>query len=96
MDDFWDFVGVFFACVGLIALMLIIGIFIYVISGCAKKDMLKEQQIHECFIQEPRTKECEYILWQEELKAGKKSNSNSGSLATGMLIGTVAAGGIRR
>lgn len=96
MDDFWDFVGAFFSCVGLIVLMLIISAFIYAVSGCAEKDMLKKQQIHECFIQEPRTKECEYILWQEELKAGKKSNSNSSSLATGMLIGTVAAGGIRR
>lgn len=96
MDDFWDFVGALFAYIGLIVLILIICAFIYSVSGCAEADMLKKQQIHECFIQEPRTKECEYILWQEELKAGKKSNSNSGSLAAGMLIGTVAAGGIRR
>lgn len=93
---FGIFVGAFFTVIGLIALTLIISAFIYSVSGCAEADMLKKQQIHECFIQEPRTKECEYILWQEELKAGKKSNSNSGSLATGILIGTVAASGMRR
>lgn len=96
MDDFWDFVGALFAYIGLILILIFFAGFIYCISGCADEDMRKKEQIHECFIQEPRTKECEYILWQEELKAGKKSNSNSGSLATGMIIGTVAAGGIRR
>ena len=37
------------------------------ILGVIKSCVDEEQQIHDCYIQEPKTKECEYILWKEEL-----------------------------
>ncbi len=96
MSDLWDFLTAILFCSGVIIFVFLIGIFIYCISGCAEKDELRQQQIHDCFVQEPRTKECEYILWQEELKAAKRNNSNSGSLATGLALGTVMGTTIRR
>ena len=96
MSDIWDFLTAIFIFFGVIIVILFISAFIYCISGCAEKDELRKQQIHDCFVQEPRTKECEYILWQEELKAVKHNNSNSSNLATGLAIGTVMGTTIRR
>lgn len=75
--------------------VLFIGAFIYYISGAAELEKQKEQALHECFIQEPRTKECEHMLWKEELK-NKKSNNGSNNLAIGVAVGTAMGMAMRR
>lgn len=77
----------FLEYLGLILIALII---LAVIKDCIKE----EQQIHDCYIQEPKTKECEYILWKEELKASKNKNQDD-DFVTGMLLGQAMSGGLR-
>lgn len=59
------------------------------ILGVIKSCVDEEQQIHDCYIQEPKTKECEYILWKEELRA-----SQDDDFVTGMLLGQAMSGGL--
>ena len=73
----------FLEYLGLILTALII---LAVIKGCIKE----EQQIHDCYIQEPKTKECEYILWKEELRA-----SQDDDFVTGMLLGQAMSRGLK-
>ena len=60
------------------------------LSAVIKSCVDEEQQIHDCYIQEPKTKECEYILWKEELRA-----SQDDDFVTGMLLGQAMSGGLR-
>ena len=76
MRDFLEYLGLI-----LMALMILV-----VIKYCVDE----EQQIHDCYIQEPKTKECEYILWKEELKA-----SQDDDFVTGMLLGQAMSGGLK-
>ena len=94
MSDIWDFFTVIFTFFGLIMGVVSISAIIYCISGCAEKDELRKQQIHDCYIQEPKTKECEYILWKEELRASKNKNSDD-DFVTGMLLGQAMSGGLK-
>lgn len=99
MSDFIDGIK-FIASVMLWLIMAILCIifiisFLYVVSGAAEADKKKEQELHDCFIQEPRTKECEYIIWKEEQKNIKK-DSSSDNLATGLIIGTTMGMAMRR
>lgn len=48
---------------------------IFCIPSCIEQDKRERQQIKECFMQEPRTKECEYILWNYELKQNTPKNN---------------------
>lgn len=57
---------------GILLLILTALIISASIKGCVDEYVKEEQQIHDCYIQEPKTKECEYILWKEELRASKK------------------------
>ena len=95
MSDFIDFIK-FIASAMLCLIMAILCIifiisFLYVVSGAAEADKKKEQELHDCFIQEPRTKECEYIIWKEV-----KKDSSSDNLATGVIIGTTMGMAMRR
>lgn len=85
MSDFID---------GIKLITFILGI-IFIIIFLAEADKKKEQELHDCFIQEPRTKECEYIIWKEEQKNIKK-DSSSDNLATGVIIGTTMGMAMRR
>lgn len=76
MRDFLEYLG----------LILAVSMLSAVIKCCVDE----EQQIHDCYIQEPKTKECEYILWREELKA-----SQDDDFVTGMLLGQAMSGGLR-
>lgn len=76
MRNFLEYLGLI-----LTALMLL---------GVIKSCVDEEQQIHDCYIQEPKTKECEYILWKEELKA-----SQDDDFVTGMLLGQAMSGGLK-
>ena len=68
--------------VGLIA-FCIIGVFF--IPSCIKHDQEVQKKIEECFMQEPRTKECEYILWQYELKK-KEPKHNTTVMPMPMIV----------
>ena len=99
MSDFIDFIkfiasALLFLIMAILCIIFIIS-FLYVVSGAAESDKKKEQELHDCFIQEPRTKECEYIIWKEEQKNIKK-DSSSNNLATGVIIGTTMGMAIRR
>lgn len=80
MRNFLEYLGLI-----LTALMILA-----VIKGCVDE----EQQIHDCYIQEPKTKECEYILWKEELRASKNKNQDD-DFVTGMLLGQAMNGGVK-
>lgn len=64
------------------------------ILGVIKSCVDEEQQIHDCYIQESKTKECEYILWKEELRASKNKNQDD-DFVTGMLLGQAMSGGLK-
>lgn len=57
--------------------VFVFGILIFVVCGiiaipsCIKKEQEEKQRVEACFMQEPRTKECEFVLWQHELKMKK-------------------------
>lgn len=82
-----DFLENFAATILLILTALMI---LAVIKGCVDE----EQQIHDCYIQEPKTKECEYILWKEELRVSKNKNQDD-DFVTGMLLGQAMSGGLK-
>ena len=84
MRDFLEYLGLI-----LTALMILAAI-----KGCVDECIKAEQQIHDCYIQEPKTKECEYILWKEELRASKNKNQDDDFVA-GMLLGQAMRGGIK-
>lgn len=44
---------------------------IFLIPSCIKEEQEEKQRVEACFMQEPRTKECEFVLWQHELKMKK-------------------------
>lgn len=54
-----------------IFMILVIG-FICLIPSCIKYDVKRTNQVKECFMQDVKTKECEYILWKEELIVKRK------------------------
>lgn len=85
MRNFLEYIGLI-----LIALMILAVMILAVIKGCIKG----EQQIHDCYIQEPKTKECEYILWKEELRASKNKNQDD-DFVTGMFLGQAMSGGFK-
>ena len=85
MRNFLEYIGLI-----LTALMILAVMILAVIKGCIKG----EQQIHDCYIQEPKTKECEYILWKEELRASKNKNQDD-DFVTGMLLGQAMSGGFK-
>ena len=84
MIDFLEDIGRVLLLI-LTALMLL-----SVIKSCVDECVKKEQQIHDCYIQEPKTKECEYILWKEELRTSQDDN-----FVTGMLLGQAMSGGLK-
>lgn len=78
----------------ILLLALMIFIILAITKGCVDEYIKEEQQIHDCYIQEPRTKECEYILWKEELRASKNKNQDD-DFVTGMLLGQAMSGGLK-
>lgn len=84
MRDFLEYIGGIL--LGILTVLMLLG----VIKSCVDE----EQQIHDCYIQEPKTKECEYILWREELKALKNKNQDD-DFVTGMLLGQAMSGGLK-
>lgn len=80
MRDFLEYIGGIL--LGILTVLMLLG----VIKSCVDE----EQQIHDCYIHEPKTKECEYILWKEELKA-----SQDDDFVTGMLLGQAMSGGLK-
>lgn len=88
MRDFLEYLG------GILFGILEALILSAVIKGCIDEGIKREQQIHDCYIHEPKTKECEYILWKEELRASKNKNQDD-DFVTGMLLGQAMSGGLR-
>lgn len=88
MTDFLEFLGLF-----LTALMLL-AVTKGCVDECIKEKQQIQQQIHDCYIQEPKTKECEYILWKEELRASKNKNQDD-DFVIGMLLGQAMSGGLK-
>lgn len=85
-----EFLEIFWGILLLISAALMM---LAVIKDCVDDSIKKEQQIHDCYIQEPKTKECEYILWKEELRASKNKNQDD-DFVTGMLLGQAMSGGL--
>lgn len=83
MRDFLEYLGLI-----LTALMILA-----VIKGCVDECIKGEQQIHDCYMQEPKTKECKYILWKEELRAKNKNQDDD--FVTGMLFGQAMSLGLK-
>lgn len=61
-------------CVKVIVFGFIIGFLYYAVTSC------KEHQntVKECFMQDVKSKDCQYILWQEELRNRKTTNRSRG------------------
>ena len=75
----------------LLLLCLTIFILFTGVTSCVD-DMNKQNKIiHDCYIQEPRTKECQYIIWRTELNASR--NKEDKDFVTGMLLGQAMMGG---
>jgi hypothetical protein len=55
-----------------LAIIMILGII--AIPLCIKQEAQEKQRIESCFMQEPRTKECEFALWQHELEMIKSES----------------------
>lgn len=60
-----------FAAIFIILFVCFCVVGVFCIPSCIEQEKRYQQQIKECFMQEPRTKECEYILWKYELKQNK-------------------------
>lgn len=88
MIDFLEDIG------RVLLLILTVAIIVAVTKCCVDECIKEEQQIHDCYIQEPKTKECEYILWKEELRASKNKNQDD-DFVIGMLLGQAMSGGLR-
>lgn len=88
MRDFLETIGGIL--LGILAVLMISA----AIKYCVDEGIKSEQQIHDCYIQEPKTKECEYILWREELRASKNKNQDD-DFVTGMLLGQAMSGGLK-
>ncbi len=61
-------------CVGIIFIGFIIGSVYNLTTSCKEH----QAQIKECFMQDVKSKECQYILWQEELRNRKTTNRSRG------------------
>ena len=97
LETFCEIFKLIFAVLSVLLCVIIIGALIYCITGGAEKDRQEKQEIHDCFIQEPRTKECEYILWQYELKNTKRESQNTNNnVTTGVIMGAAMAGAMRK
>ena len=74
-------------------LLLCLTIFILSIAVTSYVDDVNKQNkiIHDCYIQEPKTKECQYIIWRTELNASR--NKEDENFITGMLLGQAMMGG---
>lgn len=85
------------AC-GYIAIFVIIAFIFFfccLVKSCSHEMQEREQALHECFMQDDRTKECEYIIWQEEQR-NIRQGCSQGKLATGVLIGATMSNSMRR
>lgn len=77
MDDILEFI-----MLKILFPVLVFGLLFILIAGilsipsCIKEEQEEKQRVETCFMQEPRTKECEFVLWQHELKM-KKPNSQA-------------------
>lgn len=97
LEIFCEMFKLIFTILSVFLCVFVIGAFIYYITGGAEKDRQEKQEIHDCFVQEPRTKECEYILWQYELKNTKKESQNiNHNVTTGVIVGAAMSGAMRR
>lgn len=70
---------------------LLIFILFIVITICVDDMNKQDKIIHDCYIQEPRTKECQYIIWRTELNSSK--NKEDEDFVMGMLLGQAMMGG---
>lgn len=81
MNDIFEFIMEYivtpFMCVLMVGIVLFCVIGVFCIPSCIKQDIEEKRQIEECFKQEPRTKECEFILWKHELEMRKPKNTHS-------------------
>lgn len=72
IDDIFEFVMEYiltpFVCVILVGFVLMCIVGVFMIPSCIKHDKEQERQIEECYMQKPRTEECEFLLWKYELK----------------------------
>lgn len=87
MTDFLETIGEIL--LGILAVLMLLA----VIKCCVDEGIKSEQQIHDCYIQEPKTKECEYILWKEELRAKNKNQDDD--FVIGMLLGHAMSRGLK-
>lgn len=81
MNMIIDFIKFGFLTIfGLVFFIFVVGgvlYFIYCAIGGCEADRRKEEALQECFMQEPRTKDCEYMIWKYEIEHAKPKNSSS-------------------
>ena len=78
-----------FAFVGSAFLLALAGANISHNLGC-------EKELKACFLQEPKTDDCRFMLWKYEVEhRGSKVSDNSNTLAQGVATGIVVSGTTR-
>lgn len=81
MEDIIDYIMRYivspFMCVLMVGVVLFCIMGVLCIPSCIKQDIEEKNKIEECFMQEPRTKECEFTLWKYELKMGNPKKTRS-------------------
>lgn len=86
MDDIIDFV-----MEKIVIPVVVFGILFVIVGGIfafpfyLKQEEEEKQMVESCFMQDPRTKECEFVLWQYELEK-KESNTRSTVMPMPMVI----------
>lgn len=72
MDDIIDFIlfKILLPVFVFGLLFIVVGV-IFAIPSSIKEAQEEKQRIESCFMQEPRTKECEFALWQHEFEMTK-------------------------
>lgn len=71
MYDIFEFVMEYvvmpFFCLVMICFIGFCIISLFYIPSCIKHEKEQQKQIEECYMQKPRTDDCEFLLWKYEL-----------------------------
>ena len=62
----------------------------------ASRNMVCEKELKACFLQEPKTDDCRFMLWKYEVEhRGGKEVTNSDAMARGVVTGIMVSGATR-
>ena len=62
----------------------------------ASRNMVSGKELKACFLQEPKTDDCRFMLWKYEVEhRGGKEVANSDAMAQGVVTGIMVSGATR-